>query len=68
MSQCMFKLMRHFSIASLVSILAASLGLSMLNRKIGTGDIVRLGESGNGAPGWMQGWDLRVRHDLQAIA
>ncbi len=42
-----FALMRYFSIASLLSIIAASLGLSLLYRKIALDDVVRLGESGN---------------------
>ena len=43
----MFKLMRYFSIASFVSIIAASIGLSMLYRQFAIDDVVRLGESGN---------------------
>ena len=43
----MFRLLRYFSIASLLSIIAASLGLSLLHRKLAIDDLVRMGEAGN---------------------
>ncbi len=43
----MFKLLRYFSVASLLSIIAASIGLSILQRKLATDDVIRLGEAGN---------------------
>lgn len=45
----MFNLLRHFSIASLVSIAAASAGLSVLHRQMAVHELVQLGESGNAA-------------------
>jgi signal transduction histidine kinase/HPt (histidine-containing phosphotransfer) domain-containing protein/ActR/RegA family two-component response regulator len=42
-----FQLLRHFSIASLISIAAASIALSMLHRQMAVDELVRLGESGN---------------------
>ena len=43
----MFKLLRLFSIASLLSIIAATVGLSLLQRQLAIADVTRLGEAGN---------------------
>jgi signal transduction histidine kinase len=43
----MFRMLRYFSIASLVSILIAAAALTLLYRKVAMNDIVRLGETNN---------------------
>ena len=49
--ESMFRLLRYFSLASLVSIIAATVGLSILQQKLATDDVVRLGEAGNAENG-----------------
>jgi len=43
----MFKLLRYFSVTSLLMIIAVGVGLSMMLRQIAIGDMVRLGEVAN---------------------
>ena len=43
----MFKLMRYYSIASLASIVAASIGLGLLMNQRATDDVTQFGETGN---------------------
>jgi len=43
----MFRMLRYFSIASLLSILIAAVALTLLYRKVAMNDIVRLGEINN---------------------
>ena len=43
----MFKLLRHFSVASLLSIIAALVGLTLILQQVAANNLLRFGESGN---------------------